>query len=175
MGVDKAFLEFDGSALVAIAIGALENADSVTIVGGDEQRLRRRGYTWIPDAVADAGPLVALETALAASSLPRAMVLSCDLPNVTTAAVDQVIEGLRTASCSVPVVGGRMQWLAAAWNVDPAMAACERARGLGLRSLHEMAEMLDRSIVLPPVDHWFTDVDTPEELVQLRQSRDETG
>lgn len=175
MGADKAFIEIDGSSLVEIAVRALGSAESVTVVGGDEAKIRHLGHRFLPDREPDAGPLAALETALESASVPYAMVLACDLPRITDRSIAQVVAGLLTATCSVPMVRGRMQWLAAAWAVAPTLDACARARQRGHRSVHEMARGLARSVILPARDHWFEDVDTAEELTRELQRRVGTG
>lgn len=161
MGRDKASIELEGRPLIAASLDALAGASMVTVVGGKDRSLDL-GVPCIPDAVSGRGPLVGLLTALEHAHRDSLVVLSCDLPAVSRRAVTNLLDALGDADAVVPVIGGRMQWVASAWRrrAHGRMAA---AHGRGARSVHEAVSDL-RVCYLLDTDDAYVDVDTPAEL-----------
>ena len=88
----------------------------------------------LADPEPDRGPLVALAGGLAAARGTLAIVLSVDLPFVTAELVDRLSAELAadsTADACVPVIGGRAQWLCAAYRTRLAPVAAEWVREAG--------------------------------------------
>ena len=61
-------------------------ADSVFVVGGN-----RPGYTCVPDLVPGSGPVGGIATALTHAAGSACLVLSCDLPFMTTEVLERLI------------------------------------------------------------------------------------
>lgn len=88
----------------------------------------------LPDPEPDPGPMAALAGGLAAARGDSVVVLSADLPFITAALVARLLGGLDAAPDAdgcVPVVGGRPQWLCAAYRARLAPAALARVAGGG--------------------------------------------
>jgi molybdopterin-guanine dinucleotide biosynthesis protein A len=151
MGRDKALIVVEGRALavrVAEAIAAA-GATSVVAVGGEADALRAAGLTAVPDAEPGAGPLTGIVTALGAVPDDIVFVAACDLVAPSAEAVAAAVRSLvddPLADVAAPVVGGRRQWMHAAWRrraevpLGAAFAAGERAvhaavSGGGLRAV----------------------------------------
>lgn len=105
MGTDKALLPFGGSVLAAHVAGeVLTAAGSVTLVG-DRERYAHLGFPVIPDRVAGNGPLGGIAAAVSASP-EWALVVACDMPDVTAAFLTcllQAADGCRPSTeCIVP-------------------------------------------------------------------------
>jgi molybdopterin-guanine dinucleotide biosynthesis protein A len=100
MGRDKALLEVGGTTLVGRAVDALRHAGAahVAVVGGDRDALAALGLraVLIADDHPGEGPLGGLVTALRTSpaALDPVVVLSCDLPGITAAAVARLVAAL---------------------------------------------------------------------------------
>jgi molybdenum cofactor guanylyltransferase len=95
-GADKASLLIGGVPIVARQLAALAKvAGDVRIVVGshhdDEARYRALGVPTVPDAIAGAGPLGGLYTALLAARHDRVIVLACDLPFVSAALLERLV------------------------------------------------------------------------------------
>ena len=121
MGRDKALIEVDGVAMARRVADALHAAGArrVVAVGGDARGLLGVGLEHRPDRWPGEGPLGGLVTALDdVDAAPVAVVLSCDLLEPTAAAIVELVEARQRLACDVvvPVVGGRHQWLHAAWD-----------------------------------------------------------
>jgi molybdenum cofactor guanylyltransferase len=86
MGVDKAFLKFDGQTLLDRALGVLKTAcGSVTIVG-DPAVFAKSGSA-IADVFPGCGPLAGIHAALAASAAELNAILAVDMPFVSAEVV----------------------------------------------------------------------------------------
>ena len=186
----KAALRFTAAAETFLAriCGTLQQElGRVVVVAAADRPLPPlpRGVTRIHDSAPDAGPLAAVRDGLvwaaAAVSPPRVAVLcSCDVPLVKPAVVRLLVARLGTAAWVVPRVAGHPQVLLSAMSLallgpieaylssgrrDPrgllaAVSADDPAR---VRELDER----DLAVVDPGLMS-FRDVDTPQDLEQLR-------
>lgn len=123
MGRDKALVPVDGVPMARRVADALVAAGSrrVVAVGGDASALGRLGLATLPDRWPGEGPLGGLVTALHdddPGGAVTAVVLSCDLTDPDPAAIGRTVSANAEAGtdAAVPVVGGRHQWLHAAWD-----------------------------------------------------------
>jgi len=96
-GADKASLIVGDARIIDRQLAALRTvADDIRIVAGDASRYAGLAVRVIPDAVADAGPLGGLYTALLDAAEDRVIVLACDLPFVTAALLERLAAEIRT-------------------------------------------------------------------------------
>lgn len=172
MGADKAFVAVSGVPMVVKAIGALRSAgtEPTVVVGGDGPDLRKLGLGHVPDRYPGGGPLGGIITALSTLDAPLVMILSCDLtapsPEAVAAVIDHAAasEGVEVA---VPVVGGRRQWLHAAWR-PACLPVLEAAFARGARGPSQAAPELKVEAVPGPAGGWspddFHDADRPGDL-----------
>lgn len=166
MGRDKAFVELQGRPLVSFPIAALQQAGAAEVlaVGGDRARLVALGTTWVADRYPGAGPTGGILTALGAAARDVVVVLGCDMPFVTAAAVGHVLAALEPGDdAAVPAVGGRLEPLLGAYRrrCAPALAA---ALERGERAVHRaLAGVAVRRVVLPDPG-WARSINTPAEL-----------
>jgi molybdopterin-guanine dinucleotide biosynthesis protein A len=182
MGRDKALIAVDGRPLAARVADTLASAGAgrVVAVGGDVAGLRAAGLDAVPDDDPGEGPLAGILTALgelAPGPAPRdvgigiVFVAACDLVSPDAAAVRATVAALAAAGdadIAVPVVGGRRQWLHAAWRrgVRPPLAAAFAA---GERSVHgavALAGLRVAALALAPEP--VADADTPADLRGMR-------
>lgn len=167
MGRDKSLLEIDGSPMAARVAEAmrLAGAEHVFAVGGDRRALTALGLDHVPDAVADTGPLGGIASALARSRAVT-LVVGCDLVHPSPAAMRATVDALRAAGevdVVVPLVGGRPQWVHAAWRPS-ALPAIEAALRQGIRAVHRAAlDLQVRHVTGIPADA-LADADTPTDL-----------
>lgn len=84
MGRDKAWLEIAGRPMIAHVIAALQPATtSVSIIANDSE-YARLGFPVLPDSHSGIGPLEAIRISLLNTKGPRALLVGCDLPFVTS-------------------------------------------------------------------------------------------
>lgn len=121
MGTDKALLPFRGRTLVEhIAAAVRDAAGSVTIIG-DPQRYGRLGMRVLPDERPGFGPLGGVVTALATGSAEWSLVVACDVPDVTSAFLIELLDAAQSSSgheCLVPRSPAGLEPLCAAWHIS---------------------------------------------------------
>jgi molybdopterin-guanine dinucleotide biosynthesis protein A len=167
MGQDKAFTALRGRPLVSYPVQALTaaGASEVLTVGGDVARLSALGLQVVADDHPGCGPLGGVITGLEHAREPTVVVLGCDQPAMTAAAIDELLERLWAADADavVPLVTGRRTAVGAAYRaraLEPLRAAFDS----GERSLRRGIEALSVEVIEPGDADAFVDVDSPDEL-----------
>jgi len=171
-GADKASIELDGVTLLEHAIAATATAAEVVVVG--EQVPTTRPVTWTVEDPAGGGPAAGLLAGLDGFLRPPGVVLALavDMPRVTPGTFARLMDALDAqpaAEAALLVDGdGRTQPLCAAYRGSALLAArpgLEERHGL---PLHRLLEPL-AVVTVPAVDDEARDVDTWEDLRDLRQ------
>ena len=104
MGRDKALLPWADDTLLDHALARLRLVcGAVMVACGADPRYGEAGAPLVIDAVADAGPLGALVSALAHSATPLALLLAVDLPFATPELLAYLVETAGGADAVVPV------------------------------------------------------------------------
>jgi molybdenum cofactor guanylyltransferase len=151
MGVDKARLEIDGVAMAERVARVLEAArcEPVVFVGGDPS-LAGLGRRQIPDRWPGEGPLGGVITALyALADADAVIVAACDLPDLTTEAVEAVLGSAAERTAIRIADSGRVEPMLACWPTS-LRREIEGSFEHGTRALHEV--IMDRTAVQVPVD-----------------------
>ena len=102
MGTDKALLVLDGETLLARAVRVLRACcDEVFVVGW--QRIGvDLDVPFVPDDIADAGPLAGIASALRHAAHRRCVVVACDMPRLSATVIRAMIDEPSTADVVVP-------------------------------------------------------------------------
>jgi len=96
-GADKASLPVGHARIIDRQLAALSAlTDDLRIVANDAARYADLGVRVIPDAIADAGPLGGIYSALTDARHEWTIVLACDLPFVTAALLERLIAEIGT-------------------------------------------------------------------------------
>ena len=166
MGIDKATLVVEGRPLALVAADALRQAGAAEVfaVGGDATSVRELGLDHVPDRWPGEGPLGGIITALHAARHDVICVLACDLPDVSPAAVREVLAGLDPGvAVVVGAAGGRTHPLIGVYRrsalraLETAFESGERAVRAGLGSLQVGAVNFSRA-------EWSRNVNFPHDL-----------
>jgi molybdopterin-guanine dinucleotide biosynthesis protein A/rhodanese-related sulfurtransferase len=169
MGRDKALVVLDGVPLAGRVAAVLRDAgaEPVLAIGGDLPGLRAAGLEAVSDPHEGAGPLGGIAAALSLIGDRDVMVvLACDLVSASPLAVAAVVDALRAApdaAAAVPMVGGKMEPLHAAWR-SSALGAVHEALASGDRAVHGVLARLGAVPVEGLESAWFANVNTPGEL-----------
>ena len=139
MGIDKAFIEFQGRTLIERTIAALRSiCGEIVIVANDRGAYLRFDTVVVPDSVPDFGPLAGLHAGLSVMRAELGVVVAVDMPFLN------------------PNLLRAMLLAAAGWDaVIPALAAGvsadairrNRAKDLDMHPLHAVY----RRTCLPPI------------------------
>jgi molybdopterin-guanine dinucleotide biosynthesis protein A len=179
MGRPKALVEWDGVALAERVVSAARAAVAELVLLGDGPVPDPlSGCERIADAPEAAGPLAALLAALAARPGSAWILLGCDQPLVSPAAIRWLRAQRRRERIAILPRRGpeRVEPLLAIYepSVGPVLAAL---RGSGDFSLQPLARRGD--VATPRVPEAlaaaWTSVDTPEELAALQRSGSPPG
>jgi molybdopterin-guanine dinucleotide biosynthesis protein A len=145
-GLDKAALTIGRVPLLDRALAAVAGASRIVVVG--PARAVPSGVLVVSDRPPDGGPVSALAAAVPTLRSALAVVLACDMPFVTAAAVERLLAACDPHDAD-PGVGrvdgallvgedGRRQYLAAAYRVPALTRALDDAgppHGQSMRSL----------------------------------------
>jgi len=131
MGCDKAWLPLDGQPLLARQIALVRElapAD-LFISGRADTDYTSLGCPVLTDEFADAGPLAGIAAGLAAASAPLVLVLAVDMPDMTSAALRQLLRQCAAGVGVVPRVNRRVEPLAALYPKAAAPLAVDLLKG----------------------------------------------
>jgi molybdopterin-guanine dinucleotide biosynthesis protein A len=126
----------------------------------------------VHDPEAFGGPLIGLNTALAAVDTPVAIVVGGDMPRMVPAVLHRLAATVGPGRSAVSLeVPGRIQPLPMALDAGAARAAAERVLERGGRSLRELLRELGAHslpapawLALDPAGATITDIDRPADL-----------
>ncbi len=133
MGADKAALVWQGRTWlehVRSAAGEATGGVAMVVGGGGAEPWR------VPDLTPGAGPLAGLATAWNHTRAPWLLLCACDMPQLDGAALAPLVERIDPDHAAiVPVIGGRRQYLCAAYSRHAGPSAWA-ALAAGVRGLH---------------------------------------
>jgi molybdenum cofactor guanylyltransferase len=176
-GADKALLPVGRVRIIDRQLAALSAvADDVRIICNDPERYAALGIRVIPDAIADAGPLGGIYTALLDACRDRVLVLACDLPFVTAALLARLVEESRIADdvdAVVPRSARGLEPLCALYRPQCAPAARDRIMEGTLQAAALLDAVRTRILepeLLAPYDEGalFENVNTPHDHERAR-------
>jgi molybdopterin-guanine dinucleotide biosynthesis protein A len=84
MGKDKAWLDLAGRPMIEHVIAALQPVTATVSIVANDHEYTKLGFPVFPDSQAGIGPLEAIRTTLRNAKSPRALLVGCDLPFVST-------------------------------------------------------------------------------------------
>ncbi len=173
MGVDKATFEIDGVSMAnRVSIAALEaGATQVLIIGGTASRAKSINGTWKKDGYPGEGPLGGIITALKYADNDSVVVLSCDMPFITSAVISSLANGLKDAQATVGRTD-RLNWLCAAWSKDECLSTLQSVWKRNERAVHRAAVLLDVAEVPVPANavrniNSFVDLNPSDETTTI--------
>lgn len=171
MGSDKAFLDWHGQPLWRHQQQTLRRThpDRIYLSVSQANASRFSGEELLVDDVADAGPLAGLCTALRAMETPLLLVLAVDLPFVSAATLDLLLEPCTEGCGCVPVLADQRQPTAAVYPRELQALAERRlrARRLAVQELvveAEAAGYMRRWTVPDALAPQFQNLNRPSDL-----------
>ena len=157
-GVDKALLVLDGMSLLDRVLTATTDAESTVVVG--PERGVYRPVDWTRESPPGGGPVAGISAGLSVGRAPVVVLLSCDLPWITTDAVGQLVDGIgEHDGFGLLDTGSREQWLAAAYRRTALVEALKRVGDPRNKSVRRLFLGLDLAWSTPSragddVDSW---------------------
>jgi molybdopterin-guanine dinucleotide biosynthesis protein A len=165
MGTDKATYEVDGLPMATrVARAAVEaGASEVLLIGGTQAKAKNLEGKWKKDAFPGEGPLGGVITALKAATHDNVVVLSCDMPFITSAVIGSLVNGLTDAQATVGRTD-RLNWLCAAWTKSECLTSLQSVWKRNERAVHRAAVLLD-VVEVPVPAVAVRNINTPLDLL----------
>ena len=173
-GRDKSALVIDGRSILDRQIAELLRVtDDVLVVGAEKGTATRPLFRLIPDRVSGCGPLGGLDAALAAARDGVVAIVACDMPFVTAAFLNHLLDLARDADAVVPRTERGYHPLCAAYTraCHPAVARRLADRRLKMTGLLE--EVRVRELTAGEIDAFgdhhrlLANVNTPADYEQF--------
>ena len=170
LGRDKALLRIgDRPPLAVLGAEALTaaGAERVVVVGGDRSGLGDLGLEVVDEPAPGAGPLSGIAGALVEAGGSEVVVLACDLPGITAAAVERLRDARRTSGAVVAVasIGGVRQAVIGCWD-GAAIGVVEEVLASDRRSVQTALDRLTVTEVTDLPAAVLDDVDDPDDLAR---------
>ncbi len=109
MGADKGLLTFHGKPIVQKIIDQLKPAVKNVIIVSNNIEYKKFGFEVIADLIKDIGPAGGIHTALSHTDAEQIFVVSCDMPYITTDAIQYMIEQASQSQITLPLNHERME------------------------------------------------------------------
>jgi molybdopterin-guanine dinucleotide biosynthesis protein A len=143
----------------------------VLIIGGTSARAKSIAGTWKKDGYPGEGPLGGVITALKHSDNDSVVVLSCDMPFITSAVISSLVNGLNDAQATVGRTD-RLNWLCAAWSKQECSTTLQSVWKRNERAVHRAAVLLDVAEVPVPANavrniNSFADLNPSDETTTI--------
>jgi molybdenum cofactor guanylyltransferase len=182
MGMDKAWLDLGGRAMIEHVIAELVPATDRLAIIANSPEYERLGYPIFADSQPDIGPLEAIRTALSNALTPQVLLVGCDLPFVTTDLFKLLLSTPGNQLATVPIgPDGRLEPLCAIYRAEALPAVTELIRQ-GERKVSFLFDRIPTRFVpfeklthLTGSEVFFENINTPEDydraLDMLRTTR----
>lgn len=139
MGTDKGLLLFRGEPLVANIVRQLQSATHEVIIVANNPAYEIFGFRVIRDSIAEIGPAGGIYTALQHASTEKIFVVGCDMPFITTEAVDYTIRQSNDSEITLPLFHDKVQPLFGVYSKS-CLARWKRLIDSGETRLQSMVE-----------------------------------
>lgn len=165
MGSDKATYEVDGVAMANRVVDAAyeAGASQVLLIGSTQAKAKKLRGDWKKDSYPGEGPLGGVITALNHANNDAVVVLSCDMPFITSSVIHSLVRSLDDAQATVGRTD-RLNWLCAAWSKSECLTTLQSVWKRKERAVHRAAVLLDVAEVPVPAVA-VRNINTPADLL----------
>ena len=169
MGNDKGLLKINNKTFIELVIEAMKPLVNDILIVSNNPDHDKFGYERIGDIISDSGPLAGIHAALNHTSTRHNMVLSCDIPLITTEVLNKLIETDYENYDVVQIKSkDKTMHLIAMYNKD-CLQTCHELLQQGEKRLRvAINQMHSKSIVID--DKWANyvkNVNTKDDLKEL--------
>jgi molybdenum cofactor guanylyltransferase len=171
-GVKKALLEVGGTPIIGRILDVVRPISTeIVVVDNDDALANLPGIRVVPDSETRAGVLVALHSGLTAARGDLCIALACDMPFVSRALLQWMLEQAGEHDVVIPKTEGQLDPLHAVYRRQPCLDAIGRALGRGeKRMISYFGDVRVREIgeaelrAIDPALRSLFNVNTPEDL-----------
>ncbi len=167
MGTDKGILDLNGKKIVQYVIESLKPLVDDIIIIANNENYNAFGFPVYKDEIKDCGPLGGIYTSLLKISNPKAIILSCDIPFVSSAFLSEVIAQSEGYDVAVPVHGGKFEPLCSVYSKN-CIDAFKTALDKKIFKLTDAIALVNaKQIILPSnneIENNFINLNTRQDL-----------
>lgn len=116
MGTEKGLVELNGKCLIEYVIEAAKNISDEIIIVANNNEYKRFGYRIYSDLIKNCGPMGGIYTGLFHSQTEKNLVLSCDIPFVSSDALKFIIKNSGNSKITVPKHNNKIEPLCAVYS-----------------------------------------------------------
>jgi molybdopterin-guanine dinucleotide biosynthesis protein A len=157
MGTDKGLLFLNGKLIIQTIIEQLQPAVNKTIIVSNNAEYKKFGLEVIPDLIKDKGPAGGILTALSHTASERIFVVSCDMPFITTDAIQFMIEQSVHSQITLPVYHSELQPLFGVYSKN-CLPLWQRLIEKGMIKLQEMVTHFELKKIAVEKNELFVDL-----------------
>ena len=148
MGTDKGVMDLNGEKVIQYVIEALKpNVDNIIIIANNSNYLDF-GFPVYRDEIKDCGPLGGIYSGLLKSTTDKNIVLSCDIPFITSKLISQIIAESSEYDVTVPVHDGKTEPLCAVYTKNCMPKFKELLENKILKLTDAMAQVSTKQVLL---------------------------
>ena len=171
MGKEKGLLELNGITFTEHIIETLKPVCNQIIIIANKKEYEQFGYTVYGDLVKDCGPVAGIYTGLAHSKTNINIILSCDIPFVTTELLQFLLRGSKNYDVTIPAYNGKTGPLTGIYTKSCLPVFREQLDQKQLK-LHQVLKHLKVRVVevkdrFP--EEVFYNIKTPDDLKYIKQ------
>ena len=149
MGSNKALINYRGKPLISYSIDLLSKFCDEIVISTNEKLHDFKEFKQVPDEIPGVGPIGGLYSCLHHVNGNTALVLSCDLPNVSNDLIDYLIDSYMGQEVLVPSLDGKnLEPLCAMYQVSLKDKLKEIVLGQRIYKMHDIINKLEHKTLL---------------------------
>ncbi len=174
MGKDKALMQFRGKRMIQHVLNAIAPLKIPIKIVANTDEYNKLGYEVFKDIVEAKGPMGGILTAMHHTQASYIIVISCDIPFLTTMLLRQLVEGIEDYNIIIPQSKGRLHPLCC---IIKTSLKAEIEKRVGNNQLKMLELIQDTHSKIVNVDDSMSDredllynINTPEEFEKFNKS-----
>ncbi len=116
MGTDKGIMELNEKKVIEYVLNSLAPVVDTILIIANNDHYNNFGYPVYEDIIRDCGPLGGIYTGLVNSNTEKNIVLSCDIPFITSEMIDLIVSQSGEYEITVPLHNGKLEPLCAVYT-----------------------------------------------------------
>ena len=108
MGSDKGLIEFNGKPMIQHIIDRFNELNLPILIIANNPAYSKFGYPVVEDLIKDKGPVGGIYTGLMTSNSDRNLIVSCDMPNISSQLLEHLINQSKGHPLTIPHHGQRL-------------------------------------------------------------------
>lgn len=166
MGSDKGILLLNGKKLAEHILDAMKPVVTQLMIIANNRNYDDFGFPVFEDIIKDCGPMGGIYTGLMNSTNEKNLVLSCDIPFITTDMLRKIISQSDNAEITFPSVGGKPEPLCTVYDKSCAIKFRELIDKRELKMQDALRYFTTKEILLTKeeAEKNFININTPQQL-----------